>query len=128
MCNVLCMRRIMYSDMKKLMILVVMVAAFALPTMAQSAQEWQTSTLPGSGSNYAPQVTAVGATAVPSEATTTTANYSPGKSGAIRKGFLDPANPGNQSNESPVGDAVLPLLLLAAVYSVWCMVYKRKRA
>ena len=97
-----------------------------LPTMAQSAQEWQTSTLPGSGSNYAPQVTAVGATAVPSEATTTTANYSPGKSGAIKRGF----DVGGDSGQgpSPLGDAVLPLLLLAAVYSVWCMVYKRKRA
>ena len=105
-----------------------MVAAFVLPTMAQSAQEWQTSTLPGSGSAYAPQVTAVGATAAPSEATTTTANYSPGKSGNIRKGFLDPANPGNQSNESPVGDAVLPLLLMAVAFTGVTYFRKRKSA
>ena len=103
-----------------------MVAAFVLPTMAQSAQEWQTASLPGSGSNYAPQVTAVGASVAASEATTTTETYTPGAPGAIRRGFIDPSNPGNQSNESPVGDAILPLLLLAAVYSVWCIVYKRK--
>ena len=104
-----------------------MVAAFVLPTMAQSAQEWQTASLPGSGSNYAPQVTAVGSSVAASEATTTTETYTPGAPGAIRRGFIDPSNPGNQSNESPVGDAVLPLMALAMVYGVWCMVYRRKR-
>ena len=104
-----------------------MVAALVLPTMAQSAQEWQTASLPGSGSNYAPQVTAVGSSVAASEATTTTETYTPGAPGAIRRGFIDPSNPGNQSNESPVGDAVLPLMALAMVYGVWCMVYRRKR-
>lgn len=101
-----------------------MVAAFVLPTMAQSAQEWQTASLPGSGSNYAPQVTAVGATAAPSEATTTTASYSPDKPGSIRKSLIggaeDPLGP------SPIGDAVVPLMLMALVYSIGCIVYKRK--
>ena len=103
-----------------------MVAAFVLPTMAQSAQEWQTSSLPGSGSNYAPQVTAVGSSVAASEATTTTETYTPGAPGAIRRGF-DTGGESGRSDESPVGDAVLPLLLMAMVYSVWCMVYKRKR-
>lgn len=102
-----------------------MVAAFVLPTMAQSAQEWQTASLPGSGSNYAPQVTAVGASVAASEATTTTETYSPaGNPGAIRRGFDTGGDAGQ--GPSPVGDAVVPLLLLAAVYSVWCIVYKRK--
>jgi hypothetical protein len=113
--------------MKKIIILVVMVAAFVLPTMAQSAQEWQTASLPGSGSNYAPQVTAVGASVAASEATTTTESYSPaGNPGAIRRGF-DTGGETGRSDESPVGDAVLPLLALAMVYGVWCMVYRRKR-
>ena len=109
-----------------------MVAAFALPTMAQSAQEWQTSTMQGSGSNYAPQVTAVGAASVPSEATTTTATYSPGKSGHIRRDSGgDPwgtnQDAGDTDTGSPVGDALLPLLLMAMVYGVGCIVYRRKR-
>lgn len=104
-----------------------MVAAFVLPTMAQSAQEWQTASLPGSGSNYAPQVTAVGASVAASEATTTTETYSPtGNPGAIRRGFDNGGETG-RSDESPVGDAVLPLLALAMVYGIWCMVYRRKR-
>ncbi len=117
--------------MRKLMIIVVMVAAYVLPTMAQSAQEWQTSTLQGSGSNYAPQVTAVGAVSVPSEATTTTASYSPGRSGHIRRdGGGDPWGTNQDAGEtdegSPIGDALLPLLLMVMVYGVGCTVYRRK--
>ena len=111
--------------MKKIMILIVMVAAFVLPTMAQSAQEWQTSTMKGSGSAYAPQVTAVGAASVASEATTTE-SYSPAKAPGIRKGFDEGAE-SDRSDESPIGDAVLPLMALAMVYGVWCIVYRRKR-
>ena len=117
------------NDMKKLIILIVMVAAFVLPTMAQSAQEWQTSTMKGSGSNYAPQVTAVGATAAQSEATTTT-NQAPVRPGSIRRdGGYDWGEVGDlgASTESPIGDAVLPLLMMAMVYGVWCIVYRRKR-
>ena len=105
-----------------------MVAAFVLPTMAQSAQEWQTASLPGSGSNYAPQVTAVGASVAASEATTTNETYTPSAPGAIRRGFIDPSNPGNQSNESPVGDAILPLLLIALTYAGVTYIRKRKSA
>ena len=105
-----------------------MVAAFVLPTMAQSAQEWQTSSLPGSGSNYAPQVTAVGASVAASEASTTTETYTPGAPGAIRRGF-DTGGESGRSDESPVGDAVLPLMALAMVYAVYSAtrVYRRKR-
>ena len=89
---------------------------------AQTAQEWQsTSTIQGSGSTYAPQVTAVGATAAPQQATTTTGTYSPAKapSGPRRaeinlnnNDFLDGTDT-NQSDQSPLGDAVLPLMLMA---------------
>ena len=108
----------------------VMVALLvSAPVTAQNQQEWQTSTMVGSGSAYSPQVTEVGATAVTSNVTTTTESYSPAKGpNRAKKDFLDPANPGNQSNESPLSDAVLPLLLMAMMYSVWSMVYRRKRA
>lgn len=104
-----------------------MVAAFALPTMAQSAQEWQTVSLPGSGSNYAPQVTAVGASVAASEATTTTETYSPaGNPGAIRRGFDTGGDAGQ--GPSPVGDAVVPLLLIALTYAGVTYIRKRKSA
>lgn len=95
----------------------------SMPTMAQ---EWEsTSSMQGSGSAYSAQVTAVGATSAADMGTTTTANYSPGRPGQVRKGFLDPNNPGNQSNESPIGDAVLPLAFMALAFAG--VIYFRKR-
>ena len=107
---------------------VIVALLVSAPVTAQSAQEWQTSSLPGSGSNYAPQVTAVGTSVAASEATTTTETYTPGAPGAIRRGF-DTGGESGRSDESPVGDAVLPLLALAMVYAVYSAtrVYKRKR-
>ena len=97
-------------------LLVIGMLLVGMPTMAQQ-QEWQsTSTMQGTGSAYAPQVMEVGAATVPTIATTTE-SYSPAKApSGPRKGFIDPSNPGNQSNEFPIGDAVLPLLLCAAVF------------
>ena len=116
--------------MKKLMILV-MLAAFALPTLAQQQQEqWQTSTMQTSGSAYSSQVTPVGATAAPSEATTT-ANYAPGRPGTVKRGGQSGRNPGDVttgSTESPIGDAVLPLLALACVYMVYSAVRRKRSA
>ena len=111
--------------MKKLMILVVMVAAFVLPTMAQSAQEWQTSTMKGSGSAYSSQVTAVGSSVAATEATTTD-SYTPGP-GAIRRtgNFDNVPEGGTQENMSPIGDAILPLLLFAATFAG--VVYLRRK-
>ena len=105
--------------------IIMAVALIALPTMAQ---DWQsTSTMQGTGSNYAPQVTAVGATAATEMATTTEA-YSPAKGPArARRGFDTGAETG-QSDESPIGDAVLPLMLLACAYLGMRVILKRKRA
>jgi len=110
-------------DMKKFMMIIMAVALMALPAMAQ---EWQsTSTLQGTGSAYAPQVMEVGATTVPTIATTTE-SYSPAKApSGPRRGFIDPNNPGNQSNESPIGDAVLPLMLMAMLFAG--VVYTRRK-
>ena len=108
---------------KKVMMIIMAAALIALPTMAQ---DWQsTSAMQGTGSNYAPQVTAVGATSATSEATTTE-SYSPAKApGGPRKDIITPGNPGHQSDESPVGDAVLPLLLMAMAFAG--VIYFRKR-
>ena len=105
------------------MILIVMVAAFVLPATAQ--QEWQsTSVMQTSGSSLSSQVTEVGATAVSEMATTTSAPAN----GPRRIGGASGRNPGDVSTgstESPLGDALLPLLLFAAGFAG--VVYKRRR-
>ena len=104
-------------NMRKFVILIMAVALIALPTMAQQ-QEWKsTSAMQTSGSVYAPQVNAVGATTA-GEMATTTESSSPAKAkapGGPRKGF-DVGGETGKSSESPIGDAVLPLLLCALAF------------
>lgn len=113
--------------MKKFMMILMAVALIALPTMAQQ-QEWQsTSAMQTSGSNYTPQVNAVGATTAPSVATTTE-SYTPAKapSGPRRIGnFDDVPEGGEQENSYPIGNAMLPLMLMAVAFGG--VVYFRKR-
>ncbi len=105
-------------NMKKIVMIIVAAALVALPATAQTAQEWQsTSVMQGTGSNLAPQVTAVGATGVGEMAITTTENYSPAKAPARHK--APPINP------DPLGDAVLPLLLMAMLFAG--VVYTRRK-
>lgn len=95
------------------------------PTTAQNAQEWQTSTMVGSGSTYSPQVNAIGATTA-TEMATTTSSYSPAKApnGPRREQAMgDGRTPGEASegsDQSPIGEPwVLALFALAfggAVY------------
>ena len=95
-----------------------------MPTMAQQ-QTWQsTSTMQGSGSAYSPQVTAVGAVTATEMAITT---YSPAKApSGPRRGFDVGAETG-QSDEFPIGDAVLPMMLCAAVFC-GVIALRRKRS
>ena len=105
------------KDMRARIVMIIMaVALIALPTMAQ---DWQsTSTMQGSGSAYSAQVTAVGA-AEATDMATTTESYTPANGAhRARRDFIDPNNPGHQSEEFPIGDAVLPLLLLACAYLI----------
>lgn len=103
-------------DMKKLLIAIV-VAVFVLPTTALKAQEWQsTSTMQGAGSTYSSQVTPVGATSV-ADMSTTTMNQPTGP----RR--IGPTH--GEGNPNPVGDAVLPLLLMAMACAG--VIYLRKR-
>ena len=112
--------------MKRIVMMIMAVALIALPTMAQQ-QEWRsTSTMQGTGSSYAPQVSAVGATTV-GEMATTTDSYSSAKApGGPRKGF-DVGGETGKSTESPIGDAVLPMLLCAAVFC-GVIALRRKRS
>ena len=46
--------------------------------------------------------------------------------GHIRRGFDTPGDPGHQSEDSPIGDAVLPLLALALAFGA-VIYFRRKR-
>ena len=113
--------------MKNFFMIIMAVALIALPTMAQQ-QEWKsTSTMQGTGSSYAPQVTSVGATAA-TEMATTTETYSPA-AGPRKIGGQSGRNPGDVSTgstESPIGDAVLPMLLCAAVFCGFIALRRRR--
>ena len=99
--------------MRKFMMIIMVVALVALPTMAQ---DWQsTSAMQGSGSAYSAQVTAVGAVEATDMATTTTDTYSPAQAPSGPRRIVTPGNSGTQQ---PIGDAVLPLLLLAGAYII----------
>ena len=103
--------------MKKIIMIIMAVALIALPTMAQQ-QEWKsTSVMQTSGSNYAPQINAVGATTA-NEMATTTASYSPAKAPGGPRRVIDTNNEWEDDGDqgSPIGDAVLPMLLCAAVF------------
>ena len=80
----------------------------ALP-MALAAQDWQTSSMQGSGSAYSSQVTPVGATDVQQQATTT---YAPARNISGRKNFDIGGDAGQ--GPSPIGSE-WALLLFAAL-------------
>lgn len=108
---------------KKVMMIIMAAALIALPTMAQ---DWQsTSAMQGTGSSYSPQVTAVGATDVNDMATTTETNQSqpkgPNRAKKFDTGGDTPPGP------SPIGDAVLPLLLMSLAFCGY-LYLRRKRS
>ena len=116
--------------MRKLVIMMIMgVALMALPTMAQE-QEWKsTSAMQTSGSVYTPQVNAVGATGVAEMATTTNGTSSSTPHRAKRS----TDSPGEvettvDTENSPIGDAVLPLLLCALAFGGYIAIRRKKRA
>ena len=115
-------------DMKARIVMILMaVALIALPAMAQQ-QEWKsTSAMQGTGSTYSPQLTEVGASsAAEMGTTTTTETYSPSK-GPRRVIGTNP-DPGHTEDESsPIGDAMLPMLLCAAAFC-GVIALRRKRS
>ena len=118
--------------MKKILMIMIMVAAGVLPTMAQNNQEQlnvqfqSTSTLQGSGSvlSSQPMLNADGTAAYnPAEASTPDKN--------IRRAKKDdpttPGTPGIGENQQPLGDAVVPMLLCASVFC-GVIALRRKRS
>lgn len=104
-------------------LIVLVTVALALPALAQ--QEWQsTSAMRGSGSTFVSQVTTVGATEAYSMAYTTT-DYTPSSSRGAHK--APPINPRPGDNPVPIGDAILPLLLMALTF-VGITYTRRKKA
>ena len=98
----------------------------ALP-MALAAQDWQTSTMQGSGSAYSSQVTPVGATDVQHQATTT---YAPARNVSNRRNFDTPDDPGHQSGDSPIGSEwalVVFAFAAAALFGVKTLVTNFKK-
>ena len=99
------------------------VVLYALPTMAQNMEFRSTSTMQGTG-NYVAPVTAVGAT---SAATSYSPAQAPGGPRRMGESGRNPGDVSTGSTESPIGDAVLPLSLMALAF---CSVvyYRRKKA
>ena len=98
----------------------------AFGASAPSAAFQSTSTMSGSGSTYSanPELNADGTAAYQGE------TYSPAKAirrpGGVRKdGFENQDNP---NDPTPLGDAVLPLMLLLGAYAVYKKVRARKEA
>lgn len=113
--------------MKKIVMIIMAVALVALPAMAQQ-QEWQsTSAMQTSGSAYAPQVTAVGAAGVSGMATTTE-SYLPSQApSGPRRTTGNNQNPGHTEDEgSPIGDALIPLSLMALAFGGFIAIRRRK--
>lgn len=107
--------------MKKIMMILIIVAAFVLPTVAQ---EWQsTSTMKGAGSVYAPQVTPVGAAYAAELATTTDSYALVRESGGPRK--INVYTPDTDPN-APLGDALIPLLLMGMAYAAYIFLRRKK--
>ena len=128
------------KDMKHRMISMVagLLLAGLLPLAAQT-QEWNsTSTLKGSGSGYQSQVTFVGAekaTLIPMTSTSAMMDTGdlpmPGENGSgtangPRRSFINPGDPGDQSEEFPIGEPWVLLLFAAAGAGV--IAYRRWRA
>ena len=107
----------------------VMVAAFALPAMAQveksqpSAVVFQsTSTMTGSGSALSANPT------LNADGTASLNSSGGGPRRAKMDGTGSPSTPGQgeQENQFPLGDAVWPLMAMLAVYCA-ARVYRRRR-
>lgn len=121
------------KDMKRAMIILVLGAlmAYLVPATAQTPNnpDWKsTSTMRGTGSIYAPSVQPIGAAKVADMGTTTNSSTPSGPRRAKMDDDDWPTNPhiGEGDEGSPIGDAMLPLGLLALAYAV-SLALRRKR-
>ncbi|MBQ6984646.1 MAG: hypothetical protein IJQ20_06930 [Paludibacteraceae bacterium] len=111
---------------------------FCLATMTALAQTFsakpientpiQSQQIMTTGTNYNGTVYEPFTTSAPSEytASSSTESYNPAHAAGRRKGFDTPGDL-NQGDEYPIGDAMLPLLLMAVVFC-GVIYLRRKRA
>ena len=135
----------MKSDMRKILLIVVMVAAFLLPAMAQSygtqsstdrqhsvsapASGFRsTSTMQGSGSTYTPNpgLESNGTAAAPAAAKAPGGPHRAPDPVSSDEWWELPENKDEKGLDAPVGDAVLPLTLLACAYLIIRVARRRK--
>jgi hypothetical protein len=108
-------------DMRKYMMIIMAVALMALPTMAQEQEQWKSTSIMSGAGGYTAPITEVGSSSVGQMATTTgSAAKAPG---GPRRGFDHAGD--TPPGPSPIGDAVLPLLLMAFAFGG--VVYLRRR-
>lgn len=109
---------------KRIVMMIMAVALLALPTMAQQAQ-WKSTSIMSGAAGYTAPITEVGATSAGQMATTTS---SPAKApGGPRKGF-DLGGDTKPSEQSPIGDAVLPMTLMALLFGGYVALRRRVEA
>ena len=78
------------------------------------------------GSTYKGTVYEPFSTTTPSEQSTVGASYSPARKPGIRKGFEDNEDAGIANPGSPIGDAVVPLMLFALSFGGILFLRKKK--
>ena len=108
-------------------LLVIGMLLVGMPVMAQQ-QEWKsTSTMQGAGSTLSPNITTVGASSASSIATTTD-SYAPAKAPGGPKRVIGTNQDGGVTtdNSSPIGDAMLPLMLMAIAFGAYIAIRRKK--
>ncbi len=109
-------------------LLVMVVICVTMPLTAQNAQQWQSaSSMQESGSRYSSKVTPVGATGV-GAMSSTTSSFAPAQApNGPRRTIGNNQEPGSTGDPgSPIGDAVLPLMLMAFAFSGVVALRRRK--
>mgnify|MGYP006935987620 CR=1 FL=1 len=110
---------------KRIVMMIMAVALLALPTMAQQQEQWKSTSIMSGAGGYTAPITEVGATSTGQMATTTS---SPAKApGGPRRDFYHGPESG-QDTESPVGDAVLPMTLMALLFGGYVALRRRVEA
>ena len=110
---------------KRIVMMIMAVALLALPTMAQQQEQWKSTSIMSGAGGYTAPITEVGATSAGQMATTTS---SPAKApGGPRRDFYHGPE-AEQDTESPVGDAVLPMTLMALLFGGYVALRRRVEA
>lgn len=116
------------------------IAILSVAAMAVNAQTFQPATIDNSaiqsqkimqtGTNYSGQVYEPFSSVTPSEQSAVGAASAPQSNAPGRRkigNFDDVPEGGEQENSYPIGDALLPLLLMAAAFAGWSYLRRRKQ-